>query len=229
MLVFIGGILLGKYFFTPEIPEPLAEQEFAEDTLIVQTPGSITTEYNTPAYVSNKLPVIKQTKEADFKPEKRRYYVHAKDTLVRPVRNDYPRTKKMEAGEVIELNSADTTELKKIPGIGSGYARRIVNYRNILGGFYRMEQLQEVYGMHEELYEMIIPFIKIETDKINKISINTLSLDQLRAHPYINFYQAKIIIDIRKRNGRLRNIDELKLLEEFTEEDLLRLAPYLFF
>ena len=117
----------------------------------------------------------------------------------------------------------------KIPGIGSAFAKRITSYRNLLGGFYRLEQLQEVYGMYEELYEKIIPYMQTSTDEITQIPVNTASLDKLRAHPYINFYQAKAIIEIRKKKGKLENINELYLLEEFTEEDLERIKPYLAF
>ena len=117
----------------------------------------------------------------------------------------------------------------KIPGIGAAYAKRITSYRNLLGGYFRLEQLQEVYGMYEELYEKIIPYLQTDTTEIITIPVNTASLDKLRSHPYINFYQAKAIVEIRKKKGKLENIHELYLLEEFTTEDLERIKHYLAF
>jgi len=55
----------------------------------------------------------------------------------------------------IELNAADTTELKKLKGIGSYYAKLIIKYRNLLGGFHSIEQLLEVYTFKEETFEKI--------------------------------------------------------------------------
>lgn len=139
-----------------------------------------------------------------------------------------PYTPKLTTGETIELNSADTTILKKIPGIGSSYASRIVKYRASLGGFSSKNQLKEVWGMTSELYEGITPYITLER-KIKRIRINSLSLDELRKHPYINYKQAKVIVDIRTRKGNIKSINRLALLDEFTEKDIKRLSPYLSF
>lgn len=53
--------------------------------------------------------------------------------------------KNIRSGTLVDLNRADTTELKKIPGIGSGIARLIIGYRQRLGGFYNITQLQEIH------------------------------------------------------------------------------------
>jgi DNA uptake protein ComE-like DNA-binding protein len=117
----------------------------------------------------------------------------------------------------------------KIPGIGASYAKRIVAYRNILGGYYRLEQLQEVYDMYEELYEKITPYLSINSEAVTRLPANTASLDKLKAHPYLNFYQAKAIVEMRKKKGKLEDISEFVLLEEFTEEDLEKIKQYLEF
>lgn len=227
LAILLAGVFLGKFIFSPKIPELLVESEFSNDSLLVTKDEVLYPESF--EIVENKA-IQKKDKPANFYREKnRKYYTRGEDTLIRPARNNYPKTEKLAAGTVIELNTADTTDLKKIPGIGSAYARRIVNYRNALGGFYRVEQLQEVYGMYQELYEKMIPFFEVNTESIIRIDINTSSLDRLKAHPYINFYQAKIIIDLRKRKKIIKNIEELSLLEEFTQEDCLRLASYLLF
>lgn len=136
--------------------------------------------------------------------------------------------KKLKAGEVIELNEADTMQLKMIPNVGSGYANRIIKYRNLLGGYNRLEQLKEVWGMDEYLYEKIIPYMVLKI-RNGKMRINEASFQELNKHPYIDYKQAKIIVDIRERKGPIESMERLALLEEFSEKDLQRLSPYLSF
>lgn len=129
---------------------------------------------------------------------------------------------KYQPGTVISLNSADTTELKKIPGIGSVIARKIVNYRKRLGAFCRIEQLQEIQLKAEKLR----PWFSIDAGQIHRINLNKASLERMTYHPYINFYQAKIIVEYRKKKGSIKSLKQLSLYEEFTPEDLERLEPY---
>ena len=135
------------------------------------------------------------------------------------------RSFKYPEGTLVDVNTADTTELKKIPGIGSGIARRIVAYRNRLGGFYSLEQLNEVEFVSADL----LKWFKLESDSVRKLSINRAGLDLLRAHPYINFYQAKVIVEYRRKRGEIKSLSQLSLYEEFTEKDLVRLSAYVSF
>jgi competence ComEA-like helix-hairpin-helix protein len=141
----------------------------------------------------------------------------------------YPRQEKFPVGTVVELNTADTTTLKKIPGIGSSYAKRITGYRRLLGGFYSVEQLREVYGMDEERFLSLSPWFRADASLIRRLSVNTLPADSLAKHPYINYRQANAIVKLRKRRGTLRDWNSLRLLEEFTKEDMERLLPYVAF
>lgn len=135
---------------------------------------------------------------------------------------------KLKQGETIELNKADTSELKKIPEIGSTYANRIVKYRNLLKGYVDINQLKEVWGMDDERFIRISPYITIEPN-IVKIRVNSATFQELNKHPYISYNQAKIILDIRERKGKIDSVNRLSLLEEFTRKDIERLTPYLDF
>ncbi len=128
-------------------------------------------------------------------------------------------------GTLVDLSEADTTELKKIPGIGSGIARMIVAYRKRLGGFYDTAQLNEV----DYVDEGMLKWFKLGNAPIHRINVNKAGLDKLRSHPYMNFYQAKVIIEYRRKKGKLKNLSQLSLYEEFTEKDLERLSHYLAF
>lgn len=135
---------------------------------------------------------------------------------------------KMKQGETIELNTADTTLLKMIPGIGSGYANRIVNYRNSLGGFVKIEQLGEVWGMDTYLYSQILPYLTLEPEYA-PLYINRLSFKELLKHPYLNYKQASAIDDIRTRKGAIHSMNRLQMLDEFKKKDIDRLKDYISF
>lgn len=129
-----------------------------------------------------------------------------------------------------ELNSADTTLLAKLPGIGSGRAKMIVNRRKELGGFYSVEQLKEIDAMPDSIVEALIPYIIIELDSVKLIDVNRASVKRLHRHPYISYYQAKAIYDLRwdkHHKGRIENLEDIRKLEVFTNEDFERVRWYL--
>ena len=129
---------------------------------------------------------------------------------------------KLKPGETIPLNASDTTLLKRVPGIGPYFARQIDTYRHRLGGFCDRHQLLEIENFPAEA----IGYFEEKGEPLTKIAINKLTLNQLRRHPYINFYQAKAITDYRRLRGDISDISQLSLLEEFSSRDINRLAPY---
>lgn len=140
----------------------------------------------------------------------------------------YPAIEKLSEGETIPLNESDTTEWKKIPGIGSAYASRIVKYRDLLGGFVQAEQLLEVYGVDQELFSRIVVYIEPDGN-IRRLKINQSDFKELLRHPYLNYKQVQAIMGLRRKKGDITSIRELSILDEFTPEDIFRLEPYLEF
>ena len=127
-----------------------------------------------------------------------------------------------------ELNSADTTLLCQLPGIGIGRAKMITNYRSQIGGFYSAEQLREIENIPDSIIDKLTPYINIELDSIKKICLNKSSIKRLHRHPYINYYQAKAIYDLRwdkQHNGTITNIDDLRKF--FNEDEFERVKHYL--
>ena len=147
-----------------------------------------------------------------------------RDTVVRPVWKERKAYKYPE-GTLVDVNTADTAELKKVPGIGSGIAKAIVSYRERLGGFYSVEQLEEV----DYITPVLLKWFKLETPSVRKLDINKMTQDALRSHPYFNFYQAKVIVEHRRKKGPIKSLSQLALYEEFTEKDLKRLSAYINF
>ena len=127
-----------------------------------------------------------------------------------------------------ELNSADTTLLCKLPGIGKGRASMIVTHRIQLGGFYSAEQLKEIENIPDSIIDNLTPYINIEVDSIKKIDINNSSIKRLHRHPYINYYQAKAIYDLRwdkQHKGKIENLDELQKI--FSDKEFEKIKFYL--
>ena len=140
-------------------------------------------------------------------------------------RYTYTARHKLRPGEHIAINSADTTQLQKIPGIGSAYAHMIIRYRERLGGFITMAQVLESGPVPESA----LRYITIDATQVRKLNINKLSLNQLRRHPYINFYQAKAICEYRRLHGPLHSLEELRFSPDFPPAQIERLQPYVTF
>ena len=130
---------------------------------------------------------------------------------------------------IVELNTCDTTLLKMIPGIGSYYASAIISYRDRLGGFCAINQLREIQSIPDSVYNNINEWLCAESDHIIPLDVNTLYVAALKRHPYINFYQAKAIVDIRRERGRIKSFEDLELLDEFSNADFERLKAYVRF
>lgn len=150
---------------------------------------------------------------------------HVRTDTFRQLKDTIPYVPKYEEGTIVDLNKADTSILKRIPGIGSTLARMIVVYRQRLGGFYDVAQLQEVPHVGVELNKWFV----VTPAGLHKIQVNSASLDKLRSHPYMDFYKVKAIMEYRRKRGKIKGLSQLSMFEEFTEKDLKRLSPYLTF
>lgn len=128
----------------------------------------------------------------------------------------------------IELNSADSIGLESLPGIGPVFAKRIIKYRNILGGYYALSQLNEVYGLSPEILSKIEKLIIIDTLKIEKLLLNNADFKKVNAHPYISFEQTKQIFKLRSKQ-KIIVIDQLLEYKIFSPEEINKLRPYLSF
>lgn len=130
--------------------------------------------------------------------------------------------------KVIELNSVDSAGLLPLPGIGPAYAKRILKYRSILGGYYSTEQLREVYGFTDSLFQIIKNYVKADPTLVTKIDLNTEDFKKLNAHPYISYEETKTIFNYRRKNGTITKLEHLRICIS-DEEQLKKLLPYLDF
>ena len=126
----------------------------------------------------------------------------------------------------IDLNSADTLDLMKIRGIGPVFSRRILRYRDILGGYVFTEQLREVYGIDEELYQNISPFVFADTGSVVKLRPATGGFGELLRHPYLDYNQVSEIFRIRD-TCIITSAEILLQSPAFSESDIVKLRPYM--
>ena len=127
----------------------------------------------------------------------------------------------------LELNTIDSLGLISINGIGPFYASQIMKYRNKLGGFYKREQLMEVWKMKEETYQILIESLIVDTSALKKIHVNTVSFEMLKTHPYLSYSQANSIVKIRTQLGRFDSISSIKKSKLINDDTYLKIRPYL--
>ena len=153
----------------------------------------------------------------------------ANERLVSPKPNSESQPAKSFAAKysVIEVNVADTSAFVTLPGIGSKLALRIVTFREKLGGFYSIEQIGETYGLSDSTFQKIKQYLKLDNPSIKKININTATIDELKAHPYIRYGIANPIISYRNEHGAFSKIEDIKKVMAVTDEVYKKIAPYL--
>ncbi|MEP7268757.1 MAG: helix-hairpin-helix domain-containing protein [Saprospiraceae bacterium] len=127
----------------------------------------------------------------------------------------------------IDLNNTDTVELKKLTGIGSKLAQRILKYRDNLGGFYELDQLKEIYGLPDSTFQFIKPNLYISS-AIKTIQVNTTDFTKLY-HPYFDKKQASIIQNFIAAHKPIRSLEQLYDIRAFNTDFWKKLSPYLDF
>ena len=128
---------------------------------------------------------------------------------------------------VIDVNTADTTAFISLPGIGSKLAARIITFRGKLGGFYSIEQIGETYGLPDSTFQNIKQYLKLDNSSIQKININTATVDEMKAHPYIKYNLANPIVAYRNEHGSFSRVEDIKNVMVVTDEIYKKIAPYL--
>jgi competence protein ComEA len=129
--------------------------------------------------------------------------------------------------ELVEINQADSARLETIRGIGPAFASRIVKYRNRLGGFYKKEQLMEVYGLDSAMFDLLKSQIVVNVSLIRTININTATFEEIKKHPYLSYKQMNAILQYRNQHGNYESIGDLKKIAIMNDEILRKIEPYL--
>ena len=137
-----------------------------------------------------------------------------------------PSEKIIAAKERFDINYASATDLQAIRGIGPVLSERIVAFRSKLGGFYSGDQLHEVYGLAPDVIDRLLE-LAVFTGEVQKININTDSLNHLYTHPYIDYNLARAIVSFRKQQGRLDSVSQIKPIKILSDSLYQKIYPYL--
>ena len=141
---------------------------------------------------------------------------------------NYSYKKKLQ--HVIDINKADSSQFEQLPAIGIKLSSRIVRYRDRLGGFWQTEQLKEVYGLSDSTYNVILPYLKVETGFIlKKIAINKFDYATLRRHPYMDHEFIKMVLAYRKSHGNYKDKTDFEKMIQLDRSKLEKIIPYLSF
>ena len=127
----------------------------------------------------------------------------------------------------VDINAADSSAFDALPGIGGGFSRRIINFRNKLGGFYKVEQVAETFGLPDSVFQKIKPLLKISGNDVKKLNVNTAKEEELKAHPYIRWQLAKVITEYKKQHGDFKQLEDLKKIMVIDAETYNKISPYL--
>ncbi len=125
----------------------------------------------------------------------------------------------------IDINTADSTDLVAVKGIGPYYAKKILRFREALGGFENLDQLKDTYGLPDSVSSMLIPHLAIQTSH-QRIDVNVAELEDLASHPYINWREAKLITEFLKRRSTIQSLDELDGMYGLDHSRLSKMKAY---
>jgi len=159
-------------------------------------------------------------------------YVNIPDQPISTSRKYAPFYKKEYAKKtlaIVDINKADSAQLDEVKGIGGTFALRIIKYRERLGGFYKKEQLLEVYGLDSNKYAEIKDQIEIGNAPLKTININTATFNDLKRNPYLSYKQINAIIQYRKQHGNYSDISGLKKIVLLNQEVIDKIMPYISF
>ena len=128
---------------------------------------------------------------------------------------------------IIDLNTADSSALTQLKGIGPTFASRIIKYRTALGGFYSITQLKEVYGIQNQNLELIVSQLKIEATSLQLIDLNTTTFKEMVHHPYLEYDDVKKIFNHKKSTGGFNKLEDLTRFNILPDSVYNKLKPYL--
>lgn len=127
----------------------------------------------------------------------------------------------------MDVNSISVKKLQYVRGIGPFFANQIIEYRNMLGGFYSFDQILEINRFSPELLDSLKTRCFLDADKIKKMDLNTVSSSELHGHPYFRLPVARDIVALRTKKIRFKQVEDI-LQSEYIDQKLFnRISPYL--
>ena len=197
-------LLIAANFFIANTPANVKNNLQNLDSIMALHEAAVEEYYNRQRTTDNGQQTSSRKDEVTETPRRQvtKSYKETRNNINKKVQQPIARSQKL------NLNSADTTELKSLPGIGSFFAKNIVDYRNKLGGFIEKEQLLEVYAFDSTRMSNIENLIIIDTIELRKVNVNTDDFKTILRHPYIEYEDVKKIVNYRESKGMIKDWDQ---------------------
>ena len=144
------------------------------------------------------------------------------------IRKSKDRVKINPAPGSIKINTCDTSQLINKLHIEPWIAERIIKYRKLLGNFYSVEQLKEVYGLKKPVFDSIKKYLICDSSLVKKINLNQASFKTLVHHPYLSYKITEGIVNSRRNVGQFSNIIELKSIPGVTDSIYQKIKHYVY-
>ncbi|MFK8007236.1 MAG: helix-hairpin-helix domain-containing protein [Saprospiraceae bacterium] len=141
-------------------------------------------------------------------------------------KNDFLKTATKPTNIVIDINKSSPEDWQQLRGIGPSFSRRIIKFRDRLGGFHSIEQVGETYGLPDSSFQKIKSQLQLSSI-LQKINLNQATENELKLHPYISWNQAKLICSYRKMHGNFKDVNELLQIGALKEDWLEKIKYYL--
>ncbi len=138
-----------------------------------------------------------------------------------------PKTYPKYTPSIVDVNESDTTAWIALPGIGSKLAQRIITFRTKLGGFNAIDQVAETFGLPDSVFQKIKLRLTLKNPAVNTMNINTATLDELKAHPYLRYVIGNAIFQYRVQHGNYKSVSDIKKIMLVTDDIYNKAAPYL--
>jgi DNA uptake protein ComE-like DNA-binding protein len=157
-------------------------------------------------------------------------YLHLEPFITLPIKDVESAIATIVAEEpmMIELNNTDSVELRKIKSISGYLAKRIIDYRKKLGGFYTVKQLLDINGINEELYANISPYFTVDAGRVKKMDLNSTPFKEFVKHPYFEYYVVKSIFEYKDKHNIISSVEEIKNIPLIYNDLYSKLSPYLY-
>ena len=220
LLLFIVGQLLFSFLYEGRPSPPVDFTEFKE--LVAQFEVR-------QQFIEDSTENARKEYYANRYPKNKREYVSNHASTYKNISFEKQEKKPQYAIVRLELNLCDTSEIVVVPQFGSKRAQKLVEYREKLGGFYAFEQVKEVFILQNMEVPFLEKYFTLDVSLIRKININSASYKELVAHPYIDSYLAKIIVNHREKKGKFASLEELQKATNAYQELIEKLKYYIEF
>jgi len=218
-------IILQLLFFVLYEARPLKPVEFTEFKELV-------THFEAQQkFLEDSMETARKERYANNYQQNRKVYYLQYDTAKNKKNNVFEKQEKKPQYNIVklELNRCDSTEVVVVPQFGNKRAQKLLEYREKLGGFYAFEQVKEVFILQNIEIDLLKKYFTLDVSLIRRININTATYKEFVAHPYIDAYFAKLIINHREKNGKFTSMGEVQKATHAYQELIEKLQHYIEF